>query len=260
MKRQYVDGTCFKVIRNNLSKDYLVLVHGLGLNLDVWTWQIPLLKSYNIILYDLRGHGESDPTELKPSLQDFANQLNDLLGHLNQKEVTLIGFSLGAMIARKFSILFPKKVKSLVLLNSPNKSSEKEKIEVESRANLVKNKGADATVGAALNRWFSDNFRKDNTQIMELTSHWIRSNDRNVYSKIYPLLYFGSIELSGNPCLTRALILTCDEDFANGPEVAHEISNDLPNSKVVILKKLRHMALVEDPKSVNDEITRFLDS
>ena len=50
------------------------------------------------------------------------------------------------------------------------------------------------------------------------------------------------------------------EDFANGPGAAHEISNDLPNSKVVILKKLRHMALVEDPKSVNDEIIRFLDS
>ena len=69
MKRQYADGTCFKVIKNNLSKDYLVLVHGLGLNLDVWTWQIPLLKSYNIILYDLRGHGESDPTDLKPSFK-----------------------------------------------------------------------------------------------------------------------------------------------------------------------------------------------
>ncbi len=260
MKRQYFDGTCFKVIKSNSSKDDLVLVHGLGLNLDVWTWQIPLLKSYNIILYDLRGHGESDPTDLKPSLLDFVNQLDDLLGHLNLKEVTLIGFSLGAMIVRKFSIIFPKKVKSLVLLNSPNKSSDIEKNEVETRANLVKNKGADSTVDAALNRWFSDDFRKENTQIMELTSHWIRSNDRNVYSEIYPLLYFGSIELRGNPSPTRALILTCEEDFANGPEAAHEISNDLPNSKVVVLKKLRHMALVEDPKSVNDEIISFLDS
>ena len=141
-----------------------------------------------------------------------------------------------------------------------DKSTNKEKGEVELRSNLVKNKGAAATVDAALKRWFSDTFRRNSRHVMDLTRHWIESNNSTVYSEIYPLLYFGSIELSGKICPIRTLIITCEEDFANGSEVAHQISMDFTNSKVVILKKLRHMALVEDPKSVNDEIMQFLDS
>ena len=52
--------------------------------------------------------------------------------------------------------------------------------------------------------------------------------------------------------------MTCDQDFANGPSVARRISKELTNSRVSILKNLRHMALVEKYLLVNKRIIGFL--
>ena len=54
------------------------------------------------------------------------------------------------------------------------------------------------------------------------------------------------------------LIITCDQDFANGPDAAEEIASNFKNSNVRILQNLRHMALVEDYKKVFVEIDEFL--
>ena len=164
------------------------------------------------------------------------------------------------MIARKFSIEFSHKVKKLVMLNSPNKQSASEKEEVVKRSKLVLNKGAAATADAAIERWYTNSFRTKNKQMINLTKFWIQANERITYSMIYPILYYGSLELHGNFCNVPTLILTCDEDFANGPVSTHKIAKYFPNSKVVILKGLRHMALIESPETVNHEVQKFLNS
>ena len=52
--------------------------------------------------------------------------------------------------------------------------------------------------------------------------------------------------------------MTCDQDFANGPDSAKEIAKNFKNSDVCILQNLRHMALVEDYKKVFVKIDEFL--
>ena len=52
--------------------------------------------------------------------------------------------------------------------------------------------------------------------------------------------------------------LECDQDFANGPDAAKEIKKNFNNSDVCILQNLRHMALVEDYKTVFVKIDEFL--
>ena len=260
MKRQFRKGTCFKFYKRNSSAGTIVLIHGLGLNLEVWNWQIPFYSDYNVLVYDLRGHGDSTKARSKPSLSDFVNQLDDLFNYLQIRRAILIGFSLGAMIARKFSIEFSHKVKKLVMLNSPNKQSASEKEEVVKRSKLVLNKGAAVTADAAIERWYTNSFRTKNKQMINLTKFWIQANESITYSMIYPILYYGSLELHGNFCNVPTLILTCDQDFANGPVSTHKIAKYFPNSTVVILKGLRHMALIESPDTVNHEVQKFLNS
>ena len=38
----------------------VILIHGLGLNREVWQWTLPALSDgYDVITYDLLGHGQS---------------------------------------------------------------------------------------------------------------------------------------------------------------------------------------------------------
>ncbi len=262
MKRSFFKGTSYRYFYKSKSYKNIVLIHGLGLNQDAWTWQIPSFKEYNVLIYDLLGHGDSKNPGKKITLDTFSKQLNGLIEKLALKKITLIGFSLGSMISRKYSINYPQKVEALILLNSPRRVTPSERNEILNRSLMLKKEGPSSTVKPAIKRWFSSEFQNNNKAIIDLVSFWINQNDKDTYSRIYTLLYYGSLELEKK--LDKkvddkpALIITCDQDFANGPSVARKISKEMRNSKVSILKGLRHMALVENYPLVNKKIISFL--
>ena len=258
MKRQYYNGNCFKYFLKNPKFKTVVFIHGLGLNQDVWSWQVSLFKNYNVLIYDLLGHGDSKDPEGEISLNMFADQLLQIINHIKLEKFILVGFSLGSMISRKFASLYPSKVEALVLLNSPNRLLDQERDEILERAKLLKDEGPESATDAAINRWFSIPFQKSNPHIVQLVRNWVNNNKKEIYSKVYPILYYGSIDLKSLNESKPTLIITCDQDFANGPDAAEEIANNFKNSNVRILQNLRHMALVEDYKKVFVEIDEFL--
>ena len=149
-------------------------------------------------------------------------------------------------------------VEALVLLNSPNRLLGQERDEILERAKLLTDKGPESTTEAAIKRWFSNTFQKSNPHIIQLVRNWINNNRKEIYSKVYPMLYYGSIDLKSLHESKPTLIITCDQDFANGPNSAKEIAKNFKNSKVCILENLRHMALVEDYTTVFVKIDEFL--
>ncbi|MDC3080868.1 alpha/beta hydrolase [Paracoccaceae bacterium] len=260
MKRQYFNGNCYKYYFKDPNFKTLVLIHGLGLNQDVWTWLISLFKNCNVLIYDLLGHGDSNDPDDEISLALFADQLSSIVNYLDIKRSILVGFSLGSMISRKFASIYPGNVEGLVLLNSPNRLLDHERDEILKRARLLRDKGPESTTDAAIERWFSNEFQQNNSHIVQLVRNWVNSNKKEVYSKIYPILYYGSIDLKSVNENKPSLIITCDQDFSNGPDAAKEIAKNFTKSDVCILKNLRHMALVEDYKKVFSKIDSFIAS
>ena len=258
MKRQYFNGNCFKYFFKNPKFKTIVFIHGLGLNQDVWSWQVSLFKNHNVLIYDLLGHGDSKDPEGEISLSMFSDLLLQIINHIKLEKFILVGFSLGSMISRKFASVYPSMVEALVLLNSPNRLLDKERDEILERAKLLKDEGPESATDAAINRWFSIPFQKSNPHIIQLVRNWVNDNRKEIYSKVYPILYYGSIDLKSLNESKPTLIITCDQDFANGPDAAEEIANNFKNSNVRILQSLRHMALVEDYKKVFVEIDEFL--
>ena len=82
MKRQYFKGHCFKYFFKNPKFKTIVFIHGLGLNQDVWSWQVSLFKNHNVLIYDLLGHGDSKDPEGEISLSLFAEQLLQIINHI----------------------------------------------------------------------------------------------------------------------------------------------------------------------------------
>ena len=79
----------------------LVLVHGMGLNRSMWDWQMPFLTPhFEVIRYDLLGHGSSDKPVKEYDMGDFVDQLARLTDGLGRERFALAGFSLGGLIER----------------------------------------------------------------------------------------------------------------------------------------------------------------
>ena len=76
----------------------------------------------------------------------------------------LVGFSIGGMINRRVAMDHPDLVRSLVILNSPHDRGAQMQREVEARARQALDQGAEATLQAALERWFTPEFLASNAQ------------------------------------------------------------------------------------------------
>ena len=256
------DGTNF-TLYGPKSAPVVVLIHGLGLNKDCWQWMIPdLTDSYRVLSYDLYGHGDSSDPVTEPSLSLFSKQLKDLLDYCKIQKAVIIGFSLGGMVARRFAQDAPQKSQGMVILHSPHKRSNAAQAAILKRVDQARTMGPQSTVEAALERWFTDPFRQANPKLMNKIRQWVMANRKEVYHTIYKVLATGIDEIvKPNPALIcPSLVITGDQDFGNGPEMAFAISAEIPGAKTLVLPALRHIALAESPQAVNKPLTDSLDS
>ena len=254
------DGTYY-TITGPTDGPTVVMIHGLGLNHACWQLTIPSLSDrYRVLAYDIYGHGQSARPPEKPSLRMFSDQLQRLLDHCDVSRAAVVGFSLGGMIARRFAQDAPSRANALVILHSPHKRTQQAQKAILLRVEQARHEGPQATVEAALERWFTATFRQSNPDMMDTVRRWVLANDQDVYHTIYQVLADGIDEIveptTAISCPT--LVMTGDEDYGNGPEMTQAIAAEIPGAHAIILPGLRHMALAEDPDAVNVPIRAFL--
>jgi len=107
-------------ISGDKNNPKMVLIHGLFFNSDCWRDQLPVFKpEFNILRYDLRGHGKTTKPKKKFALRNYVDDLHALLLHLNwTKELYFVGHSLGGIIAMAYAILYPSPIKKMVVADS----------------------------------------------------------------------------------------------------------------------------------------------
>lgn len=93
----------------------LVFLHGGGVDHRMWAEQFSHFKDrYQVVVYDIRGHGQSSFQENEAlEIED----LKALLDHLKLSDIQLVGLSLGAILAVDFALAYPELVDRLSLLS-----------------------------------------------------------------------------------------------------------------------------------------------
>ena len=156
-------GTSYYLKKTN-EKSPIVFIHGVGLNQDIWRPQIDFFKDYTTLTYDLLGHGKTPLSKAKVNFNDFYKQLINLIDELEFKKIHLVGFSLGALIAREFASIHNDRLFSFILHGSIYKRTEEQKRVVINRWNVAK-LNRPASKKAALRRWLTEDFTKKNPEI-----------------------------------------------------------------------------------------------
>ena len=95
----------------------LLFIHGWGVDRRIWRQQAKYFAQfYRVISVDLPGHGKS--SWKKVTLEVIARDLFLLLEHIQMKEMSVIGSSLGGMVALKLYILCPNKFTRIIFVGS----------------------------------------------------------------------------------------------------------------------------------------------
>ena len=97
----------------------VLLIHGYGAGMWVWEKQIDFLsQSCQVYALDLLGHGFSDRPRIPYTPETYFSSLKVFMEWVGIKKATLIGNSMGGGIAWGLAILFPERVRRLILIDS----------------------------------------------------------------------------------------------------------------------------------------------
>ena len=103
----------------------IVFIHGLSDSLQYWQKLSCKLKDdYQILRYDIRGHGQSGIECEGFTIDLLVDDLHSLLLELNLSRVSLIGFSMGGNIALSFTLKYPEMVDRLIVMSSFSENDE----------------------------------------------------------------------------------------------------------------------------------------
>lgn len=82
----------------------LVFLHGGWQDSTSWQKQVDhFAEEYRVVTFDLRGHGQTGPTETEAySIELFVDDLERLLGHLGIENPLLVGVSVGGMVLQEY--------------------------------------------------------------------------------------------------------------------------------------------------------------
>ena len=121
---------------NDIAMDYkvlgsgkpIVLLHGLALDASIWSEVVRLYEDQaQFILPDLRGHGKSETGNANGSLEQFADDLKQLLDNLDFEKVSLVGHSMGGYISLAFAEKYPERLDNLIMLTSNARADDDDK-------------------------------------------------------------------------------------------------------------------------------------
>ncbi len=209
----------------------MVLIHGVGLNKEMWGGQVVgLATNYRVITYDMLGHGASPRPAADTPLLGYADQLLELLDHLQLPQATVIGFSMGGLVARAFALHYPERLKGLVVLNSVFNRSAEQRAGVIARTAQAAEHGPDANAEAALSRWFSRDRQPTRRRSPLCARPWWGTTPRATLTT-YELFVTQDMYRAERPpwgCADRTLYADGDSDPGSTPEMARQLAIAFP--------------------------------
>tara|TARA_B100000676_G_scaffold306035_2_gene361467 strand:- start:642 stop:1436 length:795 start_codon:yes stop_codon:yes gene_type:complete len=252
------DGTTIRYQVDGQGPD-LVLVHGVGSRLEAWDGVVKSLQEdIRTVRLDLRGHGDSDKPAGRYELSDFVSDTIAVLDDLGIETCHLAGHSLGGLVAQGFALEHPEKLDRLVLLSTVAGRNEEERARVEQRLALV----ADGIPGAhfekSVERWFTDDFRRNNPELIKAYGRQNRSNDPKAYASAYRVLAQTDLADQLYAITAPTLVATGDGDVGSNTRMAKLMHERIPGSSLHIFENLRHSILAEAPDRVAALIRDFL--
>ncbi|HEV3052967.1 MAG TPA: alpha/beta hydrolase [Longimicrobium sp.] len=102
--------------------EWVVFVHGAGGSSSIWYRQVrEFRKAFNVLLIDLRGHGDSQPPLLMPfegdryTFEAVSREILEVLDHEEVASAHFVGISLGCILIRTIGEIAPERVRSMVM-------------------------------------------------------------------------------------------------------------------------------------------------
>ncbi|GCL70773.1 alpha/beta fold hydrolase [Paenibacillus naphthalenovorans] len=238
------------------SSTTIVFIHGTGLDSSYFHYLIPILRQqYSILLYDLRGHGQSEDGGKAATIELLCDDLLSLVQALGLHNLVIVGHTFGANIAVHFADRYETLIESLILISPqaflplPPLASEKELREELAKARTLDKLGE--------------------FMVQRLTvkhkDHSIAKRIIQSYARLPVKMYMNHIEIACQFKLEHlrrihkpALVLSGESDPLFPPSFTSLYNSFLHHSKFLIVPDSSNMVFFDQPAVTVEWIMKFI--
>ena len=255
------DGTAYKTFGD--APATLIFIHGVGMCGEIWQPQVEhFSKDYRVITYDFLGHGKSVLKKDKLTLEDYVTQLYNLVNEIGVTNFSLIGHSMGAIIAVAFALKYPRKVDTLIPINIVFKRTKKAQDDVIMRAKDVFKSQQITNISQTLERWFKNKTSPDDLLKINNVRSWLNNTSPKAYAEAYYLFATSDRVFVNNLSNLQppVLYLTGSEDPNSTSLMSEQMAQETPNSWSESIESEAHMMAYISAKKVNPIIEHFLNN
>lgn len=241
----------------------LMLIAGLASDSQSW---LPLVEGlsaqYQLILLDNRGVGRTQPHSAVSTIEQMADDCMALADYLGIQQLSLVGHSMGGMIALSCAARYPQRVHRLVLLATAASNSERNRQLFQHWLDYWR-------VGLPLSLWFRNVFYWIFSPTLFADAQAIHSAVDYALRYPYPQTLIGferqvqalaQVDLAANlPLIHHAcLLVVAESDLIFPVKESLASLSSLPNHRVVSIAGAGHSLVVERPKLVEQAVLEFL--
>ncbi|MBX2869789.1 MAG: alpha/beta hydrolase [Acidiferrobacterales bacterium] len=235
----------------------VILQHGFLSGAEYWGSLASCLSdSFDVIATNLPGYADNTEGGVINRIEDFADFVLELVDELEIHRFSMLGHSMGGMIAQEVALKSPEKLEKLILFGTgPNGVIPGRFETIEASRQRVLQEGAESTITKTVASWFMKG---------ENDPSYLAGIDMAKQSSVSAMLagyeaweHWSSVSRL-NAIDTPTLIVWGDQDKSYNWQQIEQLWDSIPNAQLSVLPGCAHNAHLEKETLFNAVVKGFL--
>ncbi|MEJ2556057.1 MAG: alpha/beta fold hydrolase [Anaerolineae bacterium] len=222
----------------------ILFIHGWLGSWRYWMRTMEALASdYRTYALDLWGFGDSDKSKERYSVADYTTLIHDFMDQLGIAKASLVGHSLGAVVALHFAAEYPSLVSRLAIVSLPVTSD------------AINGRLQDFSSNSVLAKMF---------WWRQITHKEVQQETEKMATNVIALSVQSTLEIDARALIERihqpTLVIYGEKDSVIDPEPSRILNGERHSLRPIGLAESRHFPMLEEANKFNRLLKDFLEA
>jgi 3-oxoadipate enol-lactonase len=239
----------------------VVLIHGYPFNRSLWTEQIMVLStSYRVIAPDLRGFGDSDAAPGPATMNLLAQDVAQLMDHLEIPQAAIGGLSMGGYVALAFYKQFPSRVRAFILADTRAQADTEESKQTRAQqAEKALSEGMAGIADGMLPKLLTpDTVSKRPEVVKHVRDMMLKTKPEGAAAALHGMAERDDQTELLAKITAPTLIMVGAEDAITPVADSEKMHRAIAGSRLVVIENAGHVSNLERTEQFNDGLLSFL--